>query len=323
MYILLLEVVFKILGYSMFIYGLWLLIAPAINPLIYDRITKIKRKNRIKRVNELANYEEKPKQQSGLFNHLELILLATKKSVQTNGVANFIFLSISIFVVSTLFIIILTEDLFIGFMIGLLFGLLPYILVRIKLMSIQVKSSIAFANNFHVIITNYQSTNKDMYFTVINAIKQIREPNLKITFIKLANAMQLQKNPIDFAKAEKVFIYSINSQFAKRFGKLLIKSHIYRADVFNSLLHLDADIRKRKIDMEEEKTQRQDTVTQGFFPIVALPFAFFISYQMAGVQDYWYFFTQKFTLTLFIICVVLSLISVLIASVLKKPKTDI
>lgn len=305
----------------MFSYGLWLLAGPSITSIIQEQVNKAKRKNRIKRIKEVSESQNQYKR-SSLYNHLEVVLAATRKTYHANLVSNFLFLSITLFVISFVFLYILLDDIILSGLLGVFLGILPYVFIRIKLLSIQSKTSLSFARNFHVILSNYQSTN-DIYFAIIDSIKQISEPNLKITLIKLANAMQLQKNLNDFAKAEKIFIYSINSQFAKRFGKLLIKAHIYRSDVYSPMLLLDEDISKRMIDMEEEKTRRLQNVMQGYFPLFAIPFSLFISYRISGVLDYWYYFTRKLPLTLFIIVLILSIISIMLATILKKPRTDI
>lgn len=322
MYIILLETIIKIIGYSMIIYSLWLISSPLWLPFVQNRITQIRSRRRVRRLNQLT-LQQKPYSKSKIYYHLELLLLATRKEIHSHQVTNFVFLSIVLFSTSSLFLIMVMEDIIVGALLGMIIGIMPYLILLIKLNGIRTKNSISFLTHFHIIIANYQSTGKDIYFTMVNSIHQIKDPVLRTSFIKLVNAMQIQKSPKDFSKAIQIFIFSINSNFAKRFGKLVIKAHLSRSDIFNPLLQLDTDLRKRRTDIEEESTKNQDTVWQGYFPIVALPLAIFFSYQMAGVLDYWYFFTKKFNLSLFMVCIILSVLSVLIANVLRKPRADI
>jgi hypothetical protein len=322
MYIILLETGIKIVGYSMIIYSLWLIIGPLWLPFVQNRMVQMRSRRRVRRIKSLA-LQQQPTAKSKIFLHLELLLLSTKKEIRPHQVSNFIFLSVVLFSISSLFLIMVMEDIFIGVILGVIIGVMPYLVTLIKLKNIRSKNSISFLTHFHIILSNYQSTGKDIYFTIVNSIHQIKDPALRISFIKLVNAMQIQKSPDDFSKAIHIFIFSINSNFAKRFGKLVIKAHLSRSDIFNPLMQLDTDLRKRRIDIEEESTKNQDTVWQGYFPVVALPLAIFFSYQMSGVLDYWYFFTKKLNLSLFMVCIILSLLSVLIANVLRKPNADI
>lgn len=320
--IIILEITIKIIGYSLLLYGIWLLTYPLIEDLILGLVTKAKRKNRLKKYRALASENQKSLQHP-LFLNLQLMLHSLHKESKRHAVSNFIILTAILFSVSSVILFIVLRDLILALGLSMLIGLLPYITSRIRLSGLRSRNSAAFLKVFHILLSNYQSTGKDIYFAMVNSIQQISDPALKLVFIKLVNAMQIQKSAYDFNQAVQVFIFSIDNHFAKRFGKLILKAHLAQADIFKSFIQLDADIRKRKLDLEEEMTRNQDTVWQGFFPIVSLPLALFFSYQMSGVLNYWFFFRQKNNLSLFIVCVLLSILSVLLANALKKPKADI
>lgn len=319
---LLLELLMKILGYSLLLYGLWLLVLPLISDGLVGFVTRIRRKSRLKKYKALGR-REKHAGQHPIYSHLQLMLHSVQKEMKPHTVTNFILWTAILFMTSSLMLLLVLRDLVLAIGIGLLFGSLPYVTARIRLSGLRSRNSVAFLRAFHILLSNYQSTGRDIYFTLVNSVQQISDPALKLVFIKLVNAMQIQKSVADFNQAVQVFIFSIDSHFAKRFGKLLIKAHLTQADIFKSLMQLDQDIRKRKMDIEEETTRNQDTVWQGFFPIIALPLAFMFSYQMSGVLNYWYFFTLKSNLALFLVCLLLSILSVLLAHALKKPRADI
>jgi hypothetical protein len=324
-YLLFIELIFKILGYSFVVYGLWLIVSPLLNPIIQEELIKMRRKRRNKKLKELNDIRKVDTKRSFIYNHLELVLFAVKKRPSKNTVGNFIFLSAALFLISSTFLVIQMDDVIVGLFLGITLGLFPYLIARLRLNSLQNMNSMAFLSHFHMILTNYQSTGRDIYFTIINTVKQMKDSPLRQTLIKLANALQTEKNPDDFNKAVKIFIFAVsnNNNFVKRFGKLVIKAHMGRSDISKSLYQLEKDIKKRKIDMEESKTKQQDTIYLGYLPLFALPFAIFITYKFAGVFDFWYFFTMKINLTLFIICVVTSILSVLLANAVRKPKADI
>ncbi|WP_202078156.1 hypothetical protein [Caldalkalibacillus salinus] len=322
MWSVILELSFKVLGYSMIIYGLWRCITPLVRPLLAERSLKVSRR-RLRTHNEVESAKRLKQNSSYIIQHLEMVYNSLNKEDRPQAVTQFIFLTLVLFSVSTILLTMALQDIILGLFLGLLIGSLPYTTARIRLSGLRARNSITFLNIFHIILSHYQSTGKDIYFTLVNTLQQVQDPDMKQTLIKLVNAMQVQKSPREFDRAVQVFIYSIDSQFAKRFGKLVLKAHISRADIFQSLVHLDQDIRKRKVDIEEETTRNQDTVWQGYFSMFALPLAIFFSYQMSGVLNYWYFFTQKTTLSLFILCLVLSGLSTLMASAMRKPKADI
>ncbi|MRB78856.1 hypothetical protein GH844_27435, partial [Bacillus thuringiensis] len=97
-------------------------------------------------------------------------------------------------------------------------------------------------------------TSKDIYYTMLNAVKETKNKELKHIYMKLLSSLQKDRGNLEFERAVNVFSYSINSTFAKRFAKLLKKAHIDRGDITMSLMDLNADIKKRKQDIQTDKT---------------------------------------------------------------------
>ena len=75
--------------------------------------------------------------------------------------------------------------------------------------------------------------------------------------------------------------------------------------------------------MEEEKSKKLDTVMLGISSLFAPIIAFFLTYYLSGIMDFWYYFKLKSNFTLFILCCVASLLSFFTAMILKTPKADI
>ncbi|MBL5801592.1 hypothetical protein [Heyndrickxia sporothermodurans] len=172
-------------------------------------------------------------------------------------------------------------------------------------------------------VQSYQSTGKDIYYTILNVIKETQDKDLKKIYMKLLSSMQKDRNNKEFEKAVALFSYSINSTFSKRFAKLLIKSHVERGDISLSLMDLNKDIKKRKQDMSTEKTKKLETIFMGYLPIPLFPLMIFCAYRISGIRDFWFYFQQKTCVTLFIVALVCSVISILTAYVASKPRADI
>src|SRR5690606_37336309 len=105
---------------------------------------------------------------------------------------------------------------------------LPYLFLRLKLLNIRIRTQFAFLNEFHTILQNYHSTNKDIYYTMENAIKDTEDQELKHVYRKLFSSLQKDRGNKAFTKAVHVFSFTVNSTHAKRFAMLLLKAQIDR-----------------------------------------------------------------------------------------------
>lgn len=316
------EVLSKVIGYSCFFYGLWKLIGePFLSVYIKTGFRNLKRRKRVKLLAEI-NKENHEVKRSVIYKHLELTLSSISKKGQ-GSVGNFLFLVSIIFVVSETVLLISIQDVIISTLISLSFSVFPYIVIRFRLTALRLKTSLSFLNEFQIILQNYQTTDKDIYYTIYNSAKDIKDKAMKYLFMNVLSALQKERNRTDFKKAINVFVYSINSTFVKRFGKLLEIAHLDNADISRSLQDLSSDISKRKQDMSKDKTKKMETVIMGYAPIVTLPLVFFMGYKISGVINFWYIFSKRLPLTVFVVSVVLSIISIMLAYILSKPRADI
>lgn len=320
-----LQIFIKIIGYSAFFYGMWMIVAPILKPSLENNYHRWKRKRYIKRLNELNDIsrEEEDKERGKIFLHLEMLLASMQKESKDANVFNFVFLMAIIVLITGITMYISLDDLVFSSLVAVFFGAMPYIWLRFRLASKRLSTSYAFLSEFHLILQNYQSTGKDIYYTMLNVVKDVEDKDLRRSFIKLISALQKDRNDFEFRKAVNVFIFTVDSTFSKRFGKLLLKAYIDNANISKSLLDLSVDIKKRKQDMEHEKSQKLETVILGYSPIVLLPLFFYMAYRIAGVYDFWYMFKQQMPLTLFIVVIITSIVSIFSAYLLSKPRADI
>lgn len=313
------EIIFKVLGYSLFLYGLWLLIG---ENFFRTGIRNYKTKRKLKRFREINSQKEKRLKKSNITEHVE-ILLSTLNNNTNVSASNFIMFSVILSVVSTIIIYILIRDIFFSILIGMITGISPYLINLYRLEHLRLKTSLGFVNEFHIFLQNYQNSKSNIYYTLYNSMFEIRDKHLKKQLRKLISSFQKERNEAEFRKHVQIFVYSINSTFAKRFGALIIKAHLDNVNISGALNDLNNDIAERKKGMEEEKTNRLQTIMLGFSPIVTFPLILFLAYQVTGVLNFWKIFLKNTLLTIFIVAVILSIISVLLALLLRKPKADI
>nr|WP_173026345.1 hypothetical protein [Aeromonas sp. Ne-1]AKO69657.1 hypothetical protein [Aeromonas sp. Ne-1] len=318
----LIQILVKIIGFSFFLWGLWLLIgSPYLKKEIQSSFRNSQRKRRLRRFNELNNINDKKKESNQLYKHIELLLNSLSKKEKSP--VNFFVLTLLIFLVTFIVLINVVSDVVISSIIALAFAMLPYMLLRFRLITFRLKTQMAFMNEFHNVLQNYQSTGKDIYYMVLNVSKDTEDKNLKYIYMKLLSSLQKDRGEKQFLEAITLFSYSINSTFSKRFAKLLIKGYMERVDISRTLVTMNHDIKRRQQDLDTEKTNKVETILMGYFPALLFPLMVFAAYKVAGVRDFWYYFQQKTVLTVFIIALICSVISVLTAYVTSKPRADV
>jgi hypothetical protein len=325
MYLLyiLIEATVKIITYSTFCISLWLLVSRFLTDYIKSGYRGYKKSRQIKRLNELNNTQKIVENQNVIIKHLELLLSSLSKKQNPLAVLNFILLSSIIFITTTLTLFFMLKEPLFSITVAAILASIPYIYIRFKLTSMRLSTSVAFMQEYHLFLQNYQSTGKDVYYTMRNVNADIKDKNLKMFCSKLLSSMQKDRGEEDFKRAINVFTYSINSTTSKRFGKLFELAFIENADISKSLLDLNEDIKKRKQDITKDKTQKLETILMGYASLFLFPVFIFMTSKVTGVVDYWYVFKQKAPLTLFIIVSVLSIISAFSAYLLSKPRADL
>lgn len=313
----------KIIGYSMFLYSLWMIVSPYLENYFKGGYRKFRRRREIKRIQELNKVEGTEKEKGSLNKHIDLLLSSLYKKGNYLNVGNFFLLLAILFLTTFITLFFMLDDPLFSALVALFICSLPYIYLRFLLANQRLKVSYAFMQEYHIFLQNYQSTGKDIYYTILNVNKEIEDKDLKKSFMKLLSSMQKERGKEDFKKAVKVFTYSINSTSAMRFGKLLEIAHLENGDISLSLLDLNQDIKKRKQDMEKDKTQKVETVLLGYSSLFLLPLFLYMGYRVAGVLDFWYIFTRKLPFTVFVLSCILTIISVFSAYLLSKPRADV
>lgn len=319
----LINVLVNLLCSILYFYGVWLLLDTTSLPNDIESIYRnYRRKRKIKRLHELSDVTKVERDRSAWYLHIEMLINSMDKEGNKSPY-NFIILQALIGVMTFYVLIINLEDLVLTSAITVFFAFIPYLYLRFRLASRRMKLQSIFLEEFHKIVQTYQSTGRDMYYTILNVSKDTDDKELKVIYMKLVSSFQKRRGSKDFRKAVEVFTYSINSNTAKRFSKLLIRAQIDRADVTKGLKGLSEEINKRRQDLEVEKTRKTETLILGYLPAILLPIMVFGSYKVSSVRDYWFFFMQKLPFTVFVFCIVLSVISFLLAYLYSKPRADI
>lgn len=324
------EVLVKVIGYTMILYGIWLLVGQYVIKKAFQYIYQdVKRRRYIKRLNRIntLNFEAREKPSSLFHEHIEKLILSVQRksgnSKQQNPTLNFYIISLFLFSVSFMILLLLIKDFVLSLILGTLFMSLPYVFLRMRLIHKRFRTSMAFMNNFHIIQQAYNTNSQNAYYMVRNITEELDDKELKNTFIKLLAAMQREKHEEDFRKAIVIFAYSINSSFAIRFGNLLSKAYLASTNISSSLEDLSKDVMARRNDLDNERSLNVETKILGYLPIITLPIFVFAAKRLSTMYDFWSLFNHKVTLIAFIAAVIFTGVSLFSVIVLTKPRSDI
>lgn len=314
--VLLIEILVKIIAYSILAIGVWQLVVP----LIYDYWVLKRRSSRVRKFQKTHVVVEK--EPNKFHQHIRILVFSISKRPSEQKVLNFYGISILLFVVTTSIIVFLTGEYGVAILSGFMLMIMPYSLCRFRLAEIRAKASYAFMQEFHQLLHLYQS-HKDVYRLVSNASIHIRDKNLRMAFVRLRSSMEKVRTTEHFIEAVQLLSFTIGSSFAARFANLMIKSYQENANVSEAILDLHTDLRKRERDMSVLKTKRMETIILGFMPVIFVPIFIFAAFRMTMLYEFNYIIQQTNSLILLVISVVLAVVSAMSAYLLSKPKADL
>lgn len=314
--VLLIEIVVKVIAYSLLTIGTWYIVTP----LIYDYWVMKKRSSKIRKFQKDKKVEKK--QPNPLHSHIRLLVMSVSKKPSEQKVLNFYGISMLLLIVTTSIVALLTRDYALAILTGVSMMIIPYSLFRFKLAELRAKASIAFLQEFHQLLHFYQS-HKDVYRLISNASVHIHDKSLRMAFVRLRSSMEKIRTTEHFVEAVQILSFTIGSSFSARFANLLIKSYRENIEISEPLLDLHKDLRKREKDMAELKTKRMETIVLGFMPLVFLPIFIYTSLNTTMMYRFDYILQSTDSFMLLVISIILAIISAMSAYLLSKPKADL
>lgn len=316
------EFFFKLLIYGLFFSGIYVFVQPYILPTVEDIVMTYKTRARLR---NLKNKQHLITQRESLFyKHLDMLIQSTWRFYTDKSTVNFIILTIGLFLASISIFIKYTSSLFTSGAAATITALIPYIIMRIYLHVLRSKTSYELMPATTVLLSNYRVCNKNLYFAITETIKKLDDLTLKKAFIVLARSIQKHKNTRDIEKAIELFVFKIQTAWAKQLGILFLNALVEGKSIEGSLSNLVDDMKEGQNVIEEEKSNSQETIYLGFFPIIAFPFTLLVMINMSNRFNIFYYqFSTKSGLSSFIMVTVLCIISAVISILLRKPKNDI
>jgi hypothetical protein len=312
------EVAIKILAYLLLFFGIWKLTYP----LWIDQYRMKSRSIRLSKRKKASVQDKRSFSDKAFFSHIRKLIFSQAKNPNEYKVWNFYGLSIVLLVTTSFSIILVTGQIVMGILIGIMFMLIPYSLLRFHSKNARLSSALAFMQEFHLLLQGYQR-HKDVYQMVFETTPAIRDKRLRITFNRLLSSLQKDRTESSFMEAVHLFSYSIGGSYAARFSNLLIKSYRDQYDVSEAMMDLYKDLRKREKDMAALKTKRMETILLGFMPAVFLPVFIFTAYRMTMMYSNSFILKHNNSFIALIFSIVLAVISALSSYLMSKPRADL
>ena len=316
------ELFFKLLIYGLFFSGVYVLVRPYLMPTVEDILMTYKTRAR------LRNFKTKQymdtQRESLFYRHLDMLIQSTWRFYTDKSTMNFIIITVGLFLASISVFIKYTSSLFISGSAAVITALTPYLVMRIYLHILRSKTSYELIPATTILLGNYRVCNRDLYFAITETIKKLDDLTLKKAFIILAQNIQKHKNTKDIEQAIELFVFKIQTAWAKQLGILFLNSLVEGKNIEGSLSNLVDDMKEGQNVIEEEKSNSQETIYLGFFPIIAFPFTLLVMINMSNRFNILHYqFSTKSGLSSFIIVTLLCIVSAVISILLRRPKNDI
>lgn len=294
----------------------WIIISPIFFPSNPGRSTK-----------RFRMLQEGQFQNSRGYQHIRRLLAVTLQIRSNRAVNTFYLLSSLLFVVTLLF----TSSIGGGFLfisvVSSFFGLLPYILLRLKLHSIRISSSY----EGDTLVTELISQYKINYFNMLEAIdatilKLDAGLRTRKALMRLSLALKESGSPEAINHSITEFIYSIDTNWSKLLGTNLYLAIVHQDDVTDSLEDiLDELINLRKLQ-EENKQENSEAYFMIKFAapaIFALTIWLMFAFLDMTIQQYIENqFKHPMGFEYFIYCVVGMFANIAVYLYTHKPKND-
>jgi len=258
------------------------------------------------------------------FRHVYLLIKATSSSKSNGDVAAF-YVVTSLLSGFTFVVAFLKFQDWIGaLLIAACIGAIPYLALQMKLRIVRNSVSDEILTIIQTITQQYSANSYDIYYALVESYKEIENRELRRVFTRLISELQVSRNEDQLREVIEIFVYSSNSNWAKRLGSILLKAYLTNENVLNALLVLSRQVEQTQEMLEEEKSQSMDSVANGFITVPIFVGSIGLGYYTSGAQDWFNLqFDNNYALSLFVASLIGVIFSVFISLILKKPKNDL
>lgn len=316
------EILYKSIIYSILLLGFYRLVLPCLLPVVKEQVKNYRHYQRIKKLKVKENLEAR--RRYPVYRHLELLLQSTFPLFNENTVISFALLTLTIASVSCLLLIKATSKPLVAMLLGTLIALLPYLFLRMRLYLIRSHTSYELIPTTSLLLAKYRSNSRDVYHALMDLIKELNSGGLKIAFIKLTNAIQSHRNQEELERSVELFVFQIQNTWARQLGILFINAIMEGMNIEKSLINIVQDMTKVQQIIQEERSNNNDAILLGFFPLIALPLTWLFVEKLSGFgKAFYYQFNTPTGLLSFTVTTLACVVSLITALLLRKPNNNL
>ncbi|WP_209124352.1 hypothetical protein [Alkalihalobacillus sp. BA299] len=290
---------------------------------VKSKLNDFQQRYRLRKIRTTKTVKEK-QYTNPFIRHIYFLLKTTSKEKKEQDILAFFIVTSCAFIFTLIFSFLSFGDLFFAFFLAILVGLIPYMILQIRLRNLRYSVGSDFLSIIQMLAQNYNSAQYDMYHALVETSKEVKNKALRQVLIRLISDLQVSRNEQEIRLSIELFIFTAGSSWAKRLGNIILKSYLYDEKVLNTLLTLIRQIEETEEMLEEEKSHALDSVWNGYLTVPIFIASLILGYYVSGAQDWFHLqFGNVWTRMLFVVCIVLVVFSVITSMILKKPKNDI
>jgi hypothetical protein len=303
-----------------FLIGSWFLFSPFFLP-------GVKKAYAMSRFRVRVNSNTYSKKKSALFEHINMLLYVVFNKKFNNGAISFIAISISLFI--TMVVLIynsFTSKVFV-ILFSLLWSLIPYIVLLLRLRTIRVEGSYEAEGLITELVNQYKINSLNMIEAIDRTAIRIKDCKYsQRALFRLSYSLKSYKNASELDYIINEFVYSFDTEWATLLGMNIHMSVSDGTDVrvsLDDILTKLAEIRKL---LENEKRYNHEAFSMIRFVVpgvylLSIYFAnSFFSFPVSKFLHYQ--FETQIGLRMAIITFSTMVINFIILYVFKKPKYD-
>lgn len=290
-----------------------------------------------KRFRSLAQKADPQKSDWKLVRKLDMLLHSTMDATETT-VYKFLMIESVIFAISFISIEVgsnifgTLEATFTNYFSAFLFKITvstvltaaPVLILFLRLRLIRIQSGYDLAVVSGLLLTKYRKNNGRMYETLLETADSISNVNIQRRLRKIAKTARIQADENQLRHEIEVFMYSIDTTFAKNIGLAIQKSIVSRINIETSLEMADRALQGNIQMMDDEKSANSDIIHLAWLHPIAFPISLIgVVYLSTFQRAYHHQFETEAGRFWFLASIISILLSVVSAIWFRKPKNDI
>lgn len=322
---LVVEIVIKTLADSCLIIGLWLAVRPWVMPLLSRKVRSYKNRLRLRRL-QISTGSANYKTRHPFYRHLDLMLASIWPWYSEFTVVYYLISTAVLLAVSSTVYLRFAGSWALAITAGLLTAVIPYGVLTLVLHWKRNETSYELVPATSILLGKYRVNSRNIYYAILDTIKETDKYGaLQKALIKLASAIQSHRNKEDLQNAIEVFVFQIDTSWAKQLGIQIFSAQWENKNIEISLSNIVRDMGKTQEIMEQQKSINQDTIQMGYFvPVIVFPLSLlFLSRVITSGRYYYYQFKTTAGFTSFVITFSLCLLGFAVSLALRKPKNEV